>query len=218
MKQQKQSGFSHIVIITAILAVGLVGTLGFVFYQNFIQKKATTDTAATTSKTSSTTQSKTTSVTKPGSTADWLNYDNAKYSFSIKYPSTWTHREYPSGDGVGFSLPNDPSHSEFLSIQYVERGTANYDSSFNDYVRIAGPQEIQGFQSLESINKVTTISGITGYIVNWNVVNIDGSHSREDITYFPLKNGSTHGQIELMGGSSKYPTEYAEMIKTFSYK
>ncbi|MEI6850888.1 MAG: hypothetical protein WCK26_02900 [Candidatus Saccharibacteria bacterium] len=38
MKQQKQSGFAHLVIII-VLAVALVGTLGFVFYQNVIQKK-----------------------------------------------------------------------------------------------------------------------------------------------------------------------------------
>ena len=39
MKQQKQSGFAHLMIITIILGLGLVGTLGFVFYQNFVQNK-----------------------------------------------------------------------------------------------------------------------------------------------------------------------------------
>lgn len=39
MKQQNQSGFAQLMIITIILGLGLVGTLGFVFYQNFIQKK-----------------------------------------------------------------------------------------------------------------------------------------------------------------------------------
>lgn len=38
-KQTKQSGFAHLGIITIILAVALVGTLGYVFYQNFIQNK-----------------------------------------------------------------------------------------------------------------------------------------------------------------------------------
>lgn len=37
MKKQKyQSGFAHLGIITVILAVAVVGLLGFVFYQNFI--------------------------------------------------------------------------------------------------------------------------------------------------------------------------------------
>ena len=40
-KQKYQSGFAHILIITIILGLGLVGTLGFVYYQNFIQKKDT---------------------------------------------------------------------------------------------------------------------------------------------------------------------------------
>lgn len=39
MKQQKQSGFAHLMIVTSILALVVVGLLGFVFYQNFIQKK-----------------------------------------------------------------------------------------------------------------------------------------------------------------------------------
>lgn len=38
-KQKYQTGFAHLAILTVILAVGLIGTLGFVYYQNFIQKK-----------------------------------------------------------------------------------------------------------------------------------------------------------------------------------
>ena len=52
MKQQKQSGFAHLMIITVILGLALVGTLGFVYYQNFIQKKDTVSTTNTSSETS----------------------------------------------------------------------------------------------------------------------------------------------------------------------
>lgn len=38
VNRQKQLGFAHLGIITIVLALGLIGTLGFVFYQNFIQK------------------------------------------------------------------------------------------------------------------------------------------------------------------------------------
>jgi len=44
VKQQRQSGFAHLIVITVILGLALVGTLGYVYYQNFIQKKDTVST------------------------------------------------------------------------------------------------------------------------------------------------------------------------------
>lgn len=38
-KTNNQSGFAHLMIVVIILAVALVGTLGFVFWQNFMQPK-----------------------------------------------------------------------------------------------------------------------------------------------------------------------------------
>jgi len=38
-KQNNQSGFAHLGIVVIILTIALIGTLGFVFYQNFIQNK-----------------------------------------------------------------------------------------------------------------------------------------------------------------------------------
>jgi cytoskeletal protein RodZ len=38
-KQKYQSGFAHIAIITGVLAVAVVGLLGYVFWQNFMQPK-----------------------------------------------------------------------------------------------------------------------------------------------------------------------------------
>jgi hypothetical protein len=42
-KQKNQSGFSHLIIIVSILALSLVGLLGFVFWQNIIQPKDNND-------------------------------------------------------------------------------------------------------------------------------------------------------------------------------
>ncbi len=38
-KLTKQSGFAHIIVLTVILAVALIGTLGFVFWQNVMMPK-----------------------------------------------------------------------------------------------------------------------------------------------------------------------------------
>ena len=52
MNKKTQSGFAYLVIIIVILAVAVVGLLGYVFWQNFMQPKTTTttQTAKTTDK------------------------------------------------------------------------------------------------------------------------------------------------------------------------
>jgi len=74
VKQQKQSGFAHIVILTVILGIAVVGLLGFVYYQNFIQKKNDS--------------SKTINTTMLTETAS-IKVDNV--GFSVKYPKDWTY-------------------------------------------------------------------------------------------------------------------------------
>jgi len=39
VNKKTQSGFAHVVVLTVILAVALVGTLGFVYWQNFMKPK-----------------------------------------------------------------------------------------------------------------------------------------------------------------------------------
>ena len=69
-KTTKEAGFSHIMIITVILAVGLVGALGFVFWQNFLQPKSDKGVANTTitAKSTSTANTPTSQTTSPNST------------------------------------------------------------------------------------------------------------------------------------------------------
>jgi len=58
-KKQKQTGFAHFMIITTILVIALIGTLGFIFYQNVISKKAEISKVAETKKTDTPTTDKT---------------------------------------------------------------------------------------------------------------------------------------------------------------
>lgn len=51
-KTNNQSGFAHLIIIVIILAVALVGTLGFVFWQNFVQPKTSVTQSNSTNKSS----------------------------------------------------------------------------------------------------------------------------------------------------------------------
>lgn len=59
-KTKSQSGSVHLIII-AILSIALIGTLGFVFYQNFIQNK---DSTTKTNEVKTTTKTETTAATK----------------------------------------------------------------------------------------------------------------------------------------------------------
>jgi len=72
VNKKTQSGFAHLMIVVIILAVALVGTLGFVFWQNFMQPK--TDSAKSgNSKVddkSKTTPSTDSSTNSPVATAD----------------------------------------------------------------------------------------------------------------------------------------------------
>lgn len=43
MKKQKQSGAAHLMIITVILGLAVAGLLGYVFWQNFMQPKTSTE-------------------------------------------------------------------------------------------------------------------------------------------------------------------------------
>lgn len=89
MKQQKyQSGSAHLIIII-ILIIALLGSLGFVFWQNFIQTK--TSNTPTTSTVSTTASTSTPATTDP--TAGWKTYTNSNYKFTFKYPTNYSVKE-----------------------------------------------------------------------------------------------------------------------------
>lgn len=78
-KSNHQSGSAHVVIIVILLLV-IVGLLGFVFWQNFIDKKSTTSTT--------TTSTTTTATTTPEATLK--TYTESSYGISFQYPSDWS--------------------------------------------------------------------------------------------------------------------------------
>jgi hypothetical protein len=116
-KQKYQSGFSHLLILTIILGLALVGTLGFVFYQNFIVKKDDSSKTLTTNsnkKSDSTTTDKT--VAEPKNTfkipelgikgiyngAHPINYDmnNKTYSLLTKTLAFIDSSDIPASCGA----------------------------------------------------------------------------------------------------------------------
>ncbi len=80
--RQSQTGSAHIVIII-VLVIAVLGLLGFVFWQNFVEKKTTTPTTPTTTTTTTTTPAATTT---PKTTATSLALTS--YGVEIPYDSS----------------------------------------------------------------------------------------------------------------------------------
>jgi len=83
-KRDNQSGSAHAVIII-ILIVAILGLLGFIFWQNFIQKNDTTPTKSITTTTPATTTPATTSIATK-STA--ISLPISTYGVEVPYDST----------------------------------------------------------------------------------------------------------------------------------
>lgn len=88
-KRKYQSGSSHMMIIVVILVLALIGALGFVYYQNFIQKDDS-QSADTTSTTSTTTTDQANGSDVAVSTITYNTFTDSLYDISFKYPDTWT--------------------------------------------------------------------------------------------------------------------------------
>lgn len=86
-KQKSESGSAHLVIII-VLVVALLGTLGFVYWQNFVQTKtANTQTNQTNTSNNQTVKAQLTEDVTDSSRGTGL---------SIKYPASWSYSRYLS--------------------------------------------------------------------------------------------------------------------------
>lgn len=87
------------VIIVVILTVALIGTLGFVFWQNFMQPKASSPIKADSSKNSNVLTNKPlTAAPSEVALTEIASDKTAGSGLALKYPSTWTmtHENYSS--------------------------------------------------------------------------------------------------------------------------
>ena len=92
-KQKNQSGFAHLMIITVVITIALVGALGYIFYENFINKNTTTNKDSTSQK-----QTKSTNTPVVAKKIEYKTYTTDKNNISFQYPSTWSVVESRSGD------------------------------------------------------------------------------------------------------------------------
>lgn len=159
--------------------------------------------------------------------ANWKTYTNAKYNYSINYPNNWTIREFPdSNDGAAFNpadKPGYPDKSDSISIS-VGQKIGNYiNYTLEEYAKVAGA-EIQNYNNLASIKKLTTEDGVVGYETTWMVQPMsimgrppEGTESESlPITYFELP-GNKASLVRISLDRDEDLDMYEKMITTIKF-
>ncbi len=180
-----------VIVLLVLLAVG-----GVAVY--FLNNSSTTKTKNTQNAVGPTTFPSAT----PSQAVNWKTYTNTKHGFSIDYPSNWDFRESPdSKNGAGFNpldKPGYPDKSDSITISAGQKMGGYDDKSLEEYAKVAG-MEIQNYNDLASLKRVTTVEGIVGYQTTWMVQPMSvmgqpstgGETESLPIAYFELPNSKT---------------------------
>jgi len=155
-------------------------------------------------------------------TSDWLTYNNEEYGYSIKYPKGWTMREFPgTKTGAEFNGGNDKIAIDDRA-SYIGPSNDPFDKYIQNLENSAYKVSDHPFNSKEEF---ITITGIKGYIINWNESMKDyGMDSvNYDTAYFEAKKQGFYKDRKIITVHySTIPTEYSTkifnaMIETFDY-
>lgn len=208
-KNVLKSKFFVLFILFLVMAALLIG--GFLLGTSYLGNKSASEDFNNKSLTP------TVSDKMPG-----LNtYTNEKYNYSIDYYNNWRFRESPdSKSGAAFSPLSKPNEyeNETISISAYNKTLGYSNLSFEEYVKIAATKEIQGYNKLVSINKITTLEGVVGYKTTWMVQSIGPGGSSESlpITYFELPNNKNM-LIRISLDSKEDLGVYEKMITTVKF-
>ena len=174
-----KSGFAHLMVVTAILAIAVIGLLGFVFWQNFMQTKTTTDTKNNSTHSST---SLTPTVTDPKLVAlTELAYDQSEVSgLAFKYPKGWTlvHKNAVAGTNQSVSLPDSnaltsPDGAITINLEVGLEGIGGTCGPSDTTYKLTS-FEYQQLSALPqySLNIFTAHSSETGYVFDQYMVQI----------------------------------------------
>lgn len=196
----KQKGFAPIIIIV-LITLGIAGYFG---YRQF--KLITGDFADSPSSTP---------LSTPDTTINWKTYTNTKYSYQLRYPSTWKVQSMNSGEklvetsAVNFRMVADKTPGESGFSLYI---TANPDSLLlTDWVTQNPDNGALLLDVSKKINNsVVFINGLEWEKIDNNSI---GFVPTGDVKY-----GLTHGgNLYFVVFYSADPDTLDQIISTFKF-
>jgi len=215
---QKQKGFAHAVLIIGLI-IALIGTLGFIFWQNFIHE----DPVVT--KTETVKVDEVAADEEQNKIPDgWTEYKNAKTGVSFLHPLTWSVEDNSTEDfGLSLSVKSD---------DFVETPNSAYGGTdMGVSVRIGfqdkdGDEEIDGIlngsdvlsENISEVSEELDINGDRGvsYGIGYEgppsfITLVDASKGHYYIQYTdaPYSDGSTNIK------SAPFYDDYMSIVNSF---
>jgi cytoskeletal protein RodZ len=213
MKSHKQTGSAHVVIII-VLVVVVLGLVGYVFWNNFINKKPAT--------------TKPTVTSKSVPSASLKTYTESSYGISFKYPSDWTVKvlsdaPLKNNDGLA-SLEVDVSDSDGVAVASLStdfEGGSVCDNTITEQLQTSDltPLSLEGSTGSPVYVAVISSAVNNGTNLAYGITDASNAPSSDGVssatcddpsTYFAVRSPSTGLAIDAPYGSVAFykSTEY----------
>lgn len=174
-KKQSQSGSAHFIVIF-ILVIALLGALGFVFWQNFIQTKTTENKTSSTSTSSTESSNEVVDNTKYFSIAQWdiKGVYDGQYKLEYQLKTNVDSLQY-----IQLSSPDVPKACQGRILKSITKFSANDIIGGQGHVAIDNPQTAEYNYKNNIIGKDLRKVGNSYYLLNQGVTDVCGDTEAE---------------------------------------
>ena len=149
----------------------------------------------------------------------WQTYQNEKFAYRVNYPNILTLREFSeTGTGTDFMSEGEDSVN-CITVSARTTAESKADVAFDEYVKEAAIQEIQGVTKLNSIETINTDSGPV-YKTTWDYTPL----GQTNIDYLAIAYlegpgnvyNDNYKTIQLILNDSRCEDIYNQMILTLN--
>lgn len=174
-KKQSQSGSAHFIIIF-ILVIALLGALGFVFWQNFIQTKTTENKTSSTSTSSTESSNEVVDNTKYFSIAQWdiKGVYDGQYKLEYQLKTNVDSTTY-----IELTSPDTPKACQGRMLKYIVKFSANDIIGGQGHLAISNPQTANDNYINNTLGNDLRKVGDSYYLLNQGVTDACGNTEAE---------------------------------------